>query len=362
MVAGDAKAHKLSRLLLNAQNAFAPLSVVLDRDYVGSRVTLNNRSQIKSISSDGEDRFRVTYVIDCVERQVQFSVPEPTPPAPSAGFQSIRTGRSSLNVATPNSMPRRENCRCFAHRNTLAATVSRCPSSNRSDEMTNIACLGWGSLIWDPRELPIRHAWFEDGPLVPLEFARQSKDGRITLVKVDDAPAVRSLWALMDTECLGDARSRLAEREGIPKKDIEVHIGSWSHKNPSPPAISGLKEWAVARNIDAAVWTALPQKFKSKETFPDEDQIIAYLGSLTGPERDNAERYIRRTPRQIDTRYRRRIEAVLGWLPVTSEQAEKQPALPPRKRKNQQPGLHLAVLCELAKRHAAGFGRTCART
>ncbi len=73
VTASDAEAHKLSRLLPNAQNAFAPLSVVLDRDHAGSRVTLNNRSHIKSISSDGEDGFRVTYVVDGVERQVQFS-------------------------------------------------------------------------------------------------------------------------------------------------------------------------------------------------------------------------------------------------------------------------------------------------
>ena len=36
---------------------------------------------------------------------------------------------------------------------------------------TGIAVVGWGSLIWDPRQLPVRSSWQPDGPELPVEFA-----------------------------------------------------------------------------------------------------------------------------------------------------------------------------------------------
>ena len=141
--------------------------------------------------------------------------------------------------------------------------------------MSNIACLGWGSLIWDPQDLPIRRYWFEDGPLVPVEFARQSEDGRITLVIVPSADPVRSQWALMDSDSLADARERLRRREGNTKNQ---YIGDWSRGNCSPASIPELSEWALARNIDSVVWTALPPKFDSENIrLPSVEEVIAYL-------------------------------------------------------------------------------------
>ena len=179
--------------------------------------------------------------------------------------------------------------------------------------MTNIVCLGWGSLIWCPKNLPIRRYWFDDGLLIPLEFARQSKDDRITLVIWTDARPVQSLWTLMDSDSLEGARKRLQRRERTTKPE---HIGNWSRGRLSPVSIPGLSEWALARNIDSVVWTALPPKFKGDDNRqPNVEDVLRYLRTLAGTARDAAEQYIRRAPRQIDTAYRRRIEAELHWLP-----------------------------------------------
>lgn len=164
----------------------------------------------------------------------------------------------------------------------------------------NIGCLGWGSLIWDPRELPIRGYWFDDGPLVPVEFARQSKDGRMTLVVAPDARRIRVLWALMDSANPNEAREQLGKREGI-KRYVDAHLGLWVQG--AAESLPGIGQWTRARNLDSVVWTALPAKFGGVEPMPNGDDVIEYLRELKGVQRDNAERYVRRTPRQVDTPY-----------------------------------------------------------
>ena len=186
-----------------------------------------------------------------------------------------------------------------------------------------IACLGWGSLVWDPRALPVRSEWFADGPLLPIEFSRKSCDGRVTLVLLKKAPIVRSLWALMSVSELKAAKKALADREGMPRCDKTKNIGYWSingiNEKSNGVGVESIGGWASTIGIEAVIWTALSEKgFGDENEYRSDlaDKVIDYLRSLSYVKGQNAERYIRKAPRQIDTEVRRRIEREFGWLPM----------------------------------------------
>jgi hypothetical protein len=178
-----------------------------------------------------------------------------------------------------------------------------------------IACLGWGSLIWNPCGLHVErgtNAWHPDGPELPVEFARESSCNRLTLVLLPEGKRVATLWAEMLDGGLKDARSNLAHRE----KANVVRIGVWpSDRRYLHKATIG--SWANERGFDAVVWTALAPKFDNENgTIPSVSQVITYLWGLVYRERSaRAQEYIRKAPAQIATPYRAIIEAELGWTP-----------------------------------------------
>lgn len=176
-----------------------------------------------------------------------------------------------------------------------------------------IACLGWGSLIWNTGALPIQREWFKDGPFAPIEFTRQSSDGRMTLVIDPSAAPVRLLWAHMLPTELWAAKKALSDREGLTGREPLKNIGSWQRGEGAPEGMADLPKWAESHGIDAVIWTALGPHFDKTNVSPSVEQVIHYLRELTGTKRDQAKQYIERAPRQIDTEYRREIEAALGW-------------------------------------------------
>lgn len=177
-----------------------------------------------------------------------------------------------------------------------------------------IACLGWGSLIWNPESLLINRFWFNDGPFLPVEFLRQSNDGRITLVISKSAKPVRTLWAMMATDDLNEAKESLRIREGVSEKNSVKFISMIKTSDEPKDGIEkGIQEWAKLLNLDATIWTNLQPKFNETEREPTIDQVLSYLSSLDINKRSNAEEYIRRAPKQIDTDFRRKIERDFGW-------------------------------------------------
>lgn len=197
-----------------------------------------------------------------------------------------------------------------------------------------IAFLGWGSLIWDACGLRIRGEWKEDGPLIPIEFARiSSKDGgRLTLVicprsKCPDVREVPTLWAYADHTDLKEATENLRDREGTSIDLIGYVSPQGDGKNTNTEecvgAIEAIRGWAWARRerlgLDAVVWTDLPSNCRGQVT-PEE--VIAYLERLEDKSLHKAceaERYIRFAPEQVKTTIRRRIVCELGWEFVPEE-------------------------------------------
>ena len=208
--------------------------------------------------------------------------------------------------------------------------------------MSEIVCLGWGSLIWDLRGLPVNKLregqpvpswvlspvgddvgdWQHDGPPVRVEFVRQSgpMGDRLTLVLYDAAEPLCSLWARMTVPTLDQAGRELAKREYRGIREERIHqwsrknIGQWSRGDPSPAKIPDLGVWACQRGIQHVIWTALGPKFQGQPNAPTEDEAVAFLKKLSDDGKAaKAETYVRRAPPQIKTSYRRRIERCLNW-------------------------------------------------
>lgn len=177
-----------------------------------------------------------------------------------------------------------------------------------------IAVVGWGSLFWNPDGLDIEPTWYQDGPMLPVEFARFSSRDRLTLVLVEGVPAQPTLWAVSRKETLEEAAEDLQVREGTGSQGI----GRWSTMG-GPHRVSRygntIAAWAVAKELDGAVWTALgPTDLEKKRGFVSDDVRIEYLRDLERAGRERAAReYIEKAPPQIETPFRALVRRKLVW-------------------------------------------------
>jgi hypothetical protein len=176
-----------------------------------------------------------------------------------------------------------------------------------------IAVLGWGSLIWDPRDLMIEKNkdWKKDGPLMPIEFARISMNGTLTLVIKENASIVQVLWTYMKAKSLTEAMKNLQQREGTPHVSNIGYIDLQNTKVSSklPQLESRIYDWAKDKEIDAVIWTALGVKFKDKIGIEfNPKNVVGYLNRLSKSKKALAKKYIHNTPKQIRTEYREIME------------------------------------------------------
>lgn len=174
-------------------------------------------------------------------------------------------------------------------------------------------CLGWGSLVWSPGVLRTVGDWHADGPELPLEFARTSQDGRLTLVLVAGAPLVPCLWSELDYTAPHHAQEALAGREGC----TLTGIGLWPGAAPAHGAgAERIARWAQERSLQAVVWTALPPKFGGAEgkAPASAEASVAYLLRLEARAQAKAREYVERAAPQVRTPFRQAFEQELGWL------------------------------------------------
>jgi len=194
-----------------------------------------------------------------------------------------------------------------------------------------IACLAWGSLLWDPRTLPLAGPFRLEGPRLPVEFSRVSLDGRVTLVLDGSAPASPTYWAPLAVRDPDEAVEALAERERIVAAERRRFVGvlvrgdgrgirsaEGDRRGETDRALvsAAIASWLEPRPLDAVLWTALPSRGPTGEaTRPGFGRLLAHLESLEGEARARAEEYVRRAPRPVRTPHRARFEACLGWWP-----------------------------------------------
>ncbi len=176
-----------------------------------------------------------------------------------------------------------------------------------------IACIGWGSLTWDPGKLPIKEEWQKNGPLLPIEFARESLDQRITLVIVENSLTVTTLWVEMTCLNLDSARESLRIREGTMLGNIHSVCRGERPTTSTKVTVLG---WLNQVEFDCAIWTGLNCKFKNRNIKPTAKEVVRHLKLLNNEAKLKAEEYVRKTPKQIGTKYRSLIESELGWTPL----------------------------------------------
>jgi hypothetical protein len=176
----------------------------------------------------------------------------------------------------------------------------------------DIAIVGWGSLVWSPRELPHDRVWSRGGPRLPLEFSRVSSGGRLTLV-IDPCHGepCRSRFSTSPGVALGPLVEALARRENATPAEVGVVDHTTGATNGRHPrTVEVMAAWSERRRFDAVVWTDLPSNFERRTDRPFTiPHALGYLDALPDAQRRTADEYVTNAPPEVLTPLRRTLVA-----------------------------------------------------
>lgn len=176
-----------------------------------------------------------------------------------------------------------------------------------------IVILGWGSLIREKGELPLKTDWKTGSPYLPVEFSRISttREGALTLV-IDPKNGINvpTRYAESIRIYIEDAICDLRCREGTVVRRIGfVNLVDGTQRcNVYPEAANVIRKWASDNNLDAVIWTDLPSNFKEETQVAfSVGEALKYLKKLPKTGARKAREYFSIVPEDVQTPLRRRI-------------------------------------------------------
>lgn len=183
------------------------------------------------------------------------------------------------------------------------------------------AILGWGSLLWEGGAEFDRwhHAWEYHGPSLKLEFSRVSSSRLKALTLVVDPQhgvATTVAWCLSKRNDPDDAVADLRCREGCAVKYVaRLNVGTACDDLPKLEGAAEIAEWAITRELDVVIWTALESNFEVEVGKPfTVQEATVYLQRLPAEAKVKAAEYIWRAPEFIRTPLRKAVEKE-PWFP-----------------------------------------------
>ena len=181
-----------------------------------------------------------------------------------------------------------------------------------------IAILGWGSLVWDRRNLALAGPFKPAGPSLPVEFSRVSLDRRLTLVIDEDRGTPCTTYVALSAHLdLDEAIDNLRRRENMPGAEGIGFVDTIEHTRNDiawerhPRATLAIEIWALRYGYRAAIWTALESNFHE----PDKgggpfsvEAALAYLAALGAEQLERSLQYFRNAPPEVRSKLREAVD------------------------------------------------------